>query len=265
MLKRHNVISGKLSIINYFRLKKKFNTKKRRYLLNIKNKYLLKFNRKRNIYFIILLNIYFNIFRKYILFFTLNKENNLNYLKFYFIRYIYSFYFFFKKTYIYIKLNNLLNIYFSSLDLLSNKIKRIKLKKRIRKKLRFYYDLIYNNKYKVYKLKVKMVNSNFFITLTDPYDNVIISRSTGQVSEDRKKKVKLSPYLVTRMMYLILYKLRKLKIKYLNFFVNTKINRHINNVMKALKGYRYTKILKVFFSKPIPHHLGTRKPKLRRL
>lgn len=118
---------------------------------------------------------------------------------------------------------------------------------------------------KIYKIKVRMVNTNFFITLTDPKDRVIVSKSTGQVSGSRKKKVKLSPYLATRMTYGILTKLRKLKIRSLFFFVNTKINRHIHNVMKVLKRFRYTKVLRVIFSKPIAHHIGLRKPKLKRL
>jgi len=120
-------------------------------------------------------------------------------------------------------------------------------------------------KHKIFKLKVKMVNSNFFITLTDYNDNVIIYKSTGQVSDNRKKKVKLSPYLVTKMMSSILYKLKKNRIKNLFFFVNSKINRHVNNVMKCLKTLRHVKVLKVLFSKPLAHHLGTRKPKVRRL
>jgi len=157
-------------------------------------------------------------------------------------------------------LKDVFNISFSELSLL----KKRRLKKRIKKKLRFYYNL-YTKRSKIYKLKVKMFNSNFFITLTDYNNKVIVSKSTGHVSENRKKKVKLSPYLVHKMMYPILNKLRKKKIKFLFFFINTKINKQLNNVIKILKNNYYTKILKIIFSKPIAHHIGTRKPKLRRL
>jgi ribosomal protein S11 len=150
------------------------------------------------------------------------------------------------------------------MEVMSVRKGKYRLKRRVKRKLNFYYKL-YEKKQKIFKLKVKMVNSNFFITLTDYNDKVIVYKSTGQVSENRKKKVKLSPYLVTKMMSSILYRLRKNKIKLLFFFVNSKINRHVNNVMKSLKTIRRIRILKVLFSKPLAHHLGTRKPKLRRL
>lgn len=263
MMRSYNRVLKKDNVKNYFRIKKFFFKKKSR-LLKLKRRDLFKFLKRKRFYMFFILNKFFKLFKKYVLFFSLLMNNgNFDLFKFYFLRFIYSFLFFFKKTRINQRLKNMLHKYSSSL-LLLNKAK-LKLRRRVRKKIRFYYDLVYTNKYKVYKLKVKMVSSNFFITLTDPNDNVIISRSTGHVAENRKKKVKLSPYLVTNMMYLVLGKLRKLKIKYLNIFVNTKINRHINNVVKSLKSARYTRILKIFFSKPIPHHFGTRKPKLRRL
>jgi len=264
MLRSYNRVLKKDKIKNYFRIKKVFFKKKSK-LVRLKRKDLYKFLKRKRLYNFFLLNKFFKMFKKYVLFLSLLKNKDNSFFRFYFLRFIYSFLFFFKKTRINQKLKGMLYKYSSNLVLLNKAKLKSKLRRRVRKKIRFYYDLVYTNKYKVYKLKVKMVSSNFFITLTDPNDNVIISRSTGHVAENRKKKVKLSPYLVTNMMYLVLNKLRKLKIKYLNIFVNTKINRHINNVVKSLKGARYTRILKIFFSKPIPHHFGTRKPKLRRL
>jgi len=204
--------------------------------------------------------VYFNFYKKLIFFYGFFKHEV--FLKFYFFNIINKLLFLLKRTVINKILKTSLVLCLKELKL--NKKKKYKIKRRIKRKLLFYYRLSKYKK-KIYKLKVKMVNSNFFITLTDYADNVIASRSTGQVSENRKKKVKLSPYLVTKMMRVVLKKLRKLKIKFLYFFINTKINRHINNVMKVIKNFRYTKILKIFFSKPIAHHYGTRKPKLRRL
>jgi ribosomal protein S11 len=265
MLRDYNRDIKKDKIKNYYRIKK-FYFKKKSRLLRLKKKDLYRFLKRKRKYNLFFFNKFFKVFKKYVLFFSLIKNKlPLFFFKFYFLRFIYSFLFFFKKANINKKLKYILRKYTSKLLLLRKAKFRSKLKPNVRRKIRFYYDLVYTNKYKVYKLKVKMVNSNFFITLTDPNDKVIISRSTGHVAENRKKKVKLSPYLVTNMMYLVLSILRKLKIKYLNIFINTKINRHINNVVKSLQDARHTRILKIFFSKPIPHHFGTRKPKLRRL
>jgi len=207
-----------------------------------------------------IISFYFDFYKKLIIFYGFFK--NYFFFKFFFFNIINIFLYLFKKTVINKILKISLNLCLKELKL--SKKKKFRIKRRIRKKLLFFYKL-YKYRKIIYKLKVKMVNSNFFITLTDHADNVLVSRSTGQVSENRKKKVKLSPYLVIKMMRAILKKLKKLKIKFLYFFVNTKINRHINNVIKSIQNFRYTKILKIFFSKPIAHHFGTRKPKLRRL
>lgn len=204
---------------------------------------------------------YFNFYKKMLSLLGFLHRSEI-FFKFFFYKYLNVLIYFFKKTILSKSTKAGLLLGFKELRPL--KKKKFKIRRRVKKKLLFAYKLSRYIK-RIYKLKVRMVNSNFFITLTDYNDKVILSRSTGQVSENRKKKVKLSPYLVTRMMYGVLKRLRKMRIKYLYFFVNTKINRHINNVMKILKTFRYTRILRFFFSKPIAHHFGTRKPKLRRL
>jgi len=246
-------------INNYFFVKNTY-LKKKALILKKRNKYLVYFFQN-------IKTIYWKVFNLFLLkiwksSFFLSLNYNKYVLKFVFFKYMYFFSSFFKRTILSNALKDIFNISLSEF-LIENKGK-LRLRKRIRRRLLFYYDLYKKKKY-IYKLKVRMVNSNFFITLTDYNDKVIIYRSTGQVSDSRKKKVKLSPYLVTKMMYSVLYNLRRKKIKFLFFFVNSKINRHINNVMKCLKNARHTKILKVFFSKPLAHHIGTRKPKLRRL
>jgi ribosomal protein S11 len=152
----------------------------------------------------------------------------------------------------------------SLVEVLALKKRKFRLRRRIKKKLSFFYSL-YDKKKKIFKLKTRMVNSNFFITLTDYNNKVLMYKSTGQVSENRKKKIKLSPAIVMKMMSPILYLLKKKRIKLLFICINSKINRHINNVIKCLKKNRRIRILKILFSKPIAHHFGTRKPKLRRL
>jgi ribosomal protein S11 len=224
---------------------------------------------KDNLYLRAFKLFFFKFLRKISLFSLL--FNNL-FFKFYLFKYLKFFILRFRKTTLNISLKDIFNMSFTDFSSLSRGKsksrsrgkKKFKITKRIKRKLRFYYNL-YKKTKKFYKLKLKMVNSNFFITLTDFKNNVILTKSTGQVSGNRKKKVKLSPYLVARMMYPVLNKIRKMKIKFLFLFVNSKINRHINNVIKSLKNNSSTKILKIIFSKPIAHHFGTRKPKLRRL
>lgn len=248
---------------NYIYIKKRRFLKNKFYFLKKRRKFRFKFLKKKKIKLKKIIKFYFNFLKKLIS--ITSVINDKNFYKFYLLKIIKKYIYYLKKAVVF-KLfkGNLIN----SLKELKVKFKfkrrKFRIKRRIKKKLLFFYKLSkYKNK--IYKLKVRMVNSNFFITLTDSLNNVIVSKSTGQVSGNRKKKVKLSPYLVTKMMSSILRKLRKLKIKFLYFFVNTKINRHINNVIKMFQDFRYTKILKVFFSKPIAHHFGTRKPKLRRL
>lgn len=243
---------------NYYFLKNKY-FKKNIYFFKNKKKYYNYYLKNVNEMYIKAFNLYF-FYLKNINLIIYTKKNFL--FKFVFFKYLNILFKKFKRSILFNLLKDSFNISFS--EMLSLQKGKLHLRKKFKKKLYFYYNLYMKKKY-IYKLKVKMVNSNFFITLTDYNDNVIISRSTGQVSENRKKKVKLSPYLVTKMMYSIINGLKKKKIKFLFFFINSKINRHINNVMKCLKTFRYTKILKVFFSKPIAHHFGTRKPKLRRL
>ena len=114
-------------------------------------------------------------------------------------------------------------------------------------------------------LKIKTVDTNFFITVTNYKHEVIINKSTGQVSEERRKKIKLSPYTINNMVFDIIKKIKELKLKYIIIHVNSRVNRNIRNIFKILKRSLKLKIIKLEFSKPIPHHFGTKKPRLRRL
>ena len=196
---------------NYYFLKNKY-FKKNIFFFKNKRKYYLYFLKNINIVYIKAFNYFLNNIRN-INISSYTRESFL--FKFFFIKNLNKNFKIFKKNIIFKLLKDNFNISLS--EMLSLQKGKLYLKKKFRKKLYFYYNLYMKKKY-IYKLKVKMVNSNFFITLTDYNDNVIISKSTGQVSENRKKKVKLSPYLVTKMMYSIISGLKKKKNKIFIFF-----------------------------------------------
>jgi len=78
-------------------------------------------------------------------------------------------------------------------------------------------------------------NANFFITLTDLKGNVVSTVSTGRVSYSRRKKYKLSPLLVYKMMKLILLKLKEHDIKFIRFHVRCAVNKHVFILTKLLQ------------------------------
>jgi len=114
-------------------------------------------------------------------------------------------------------------------------------------------------------LKVRTLPTNFFITLTDYKHEVIIYRSTGHVSENRKKKTKMTPFTINAMIYDIIAKIKELRIKYMIAHINTKVNKNVRNVFRTIGRAVKLNLVKAEYSKPIPHHFGTRKPKPRRL
>jgi hypothetical protein len=67
------------------------------------------------------------------------------------------------------------------------------------------------------------------------------------------------------MIFDIIRKIKSLKIKYMIVQINSKINKNIKNVFRTIGSSVNTKLVKAEFSKPIPHHFGTRKAKPRRL
>jgi len=67
------------------------------------------------------------------------------------------------------------------------------------------------------------------------------------------------------MIYDIIKKIKSLKIQYIIVYINSKINKNIKNIFRTIGNSVNTKLIKAEFSKPIPHHFGTRKPKPRRL
>jgi len=135
---------------------------------------------------------------------------------------------------------------------------------KLKKKVFFFFDL---NKIKdqFFRIKVKTVDTNLFLTLTNYKHEVIIYKSTGQVSENRKKKTKLSPFTISRLAVGIIKKIRNLKIQYIILNINTRMNKNIRNIFRSIKNAVRVKIVEANYSRPIPHHFGTRKAKPKRL
>jgi hypothetical protein len=67
------------------------------------------------------------------------------------------------------------------------------------------------------------------------------------------------------MIFDIIKKIKSLKIKYIIVHINSRMNKFIRSVYRTVGRATNVKVVKVEFSKPIPHHFGTRKPKPKRL
>jgi len=93
---------------------------------------------------------------------------------------------------------------------------------------------------------------------------VIVYMSAGQVSDSFNIKKKRSYFLVNYMMSSIIYKLKENHIKKIRLILKSNISRHMYKVVQILKsnGFFFDCIK---FLKPLPHHFGQRRKKLRRL
>jgi ribosomal protein S11 len=116
-----------------------------------------------------------------------------------------------------------------------------------------------------FHIKVRAVDTNLFLTLTNHKHQVIIYRSTGHVSESRKKKTKLSPFTISKMTFDVIKKMKDLNIQYMILNINTKINRNIRTIVRSISTAVRVKVVQAHYSKPIPHHFGTKKPRPKRL
>lgn len=116
-----------------------------------------------------------------------------------------------------------------------------------------------------FHIKIRAVDTNLFLTLTNHKHEVIIYRSTGHVSENRKKKTKLSPFTINKMTFDVIKKIKDLKVQYIILNINTKMNRNIRNMFRSISTAVRVKVVQAYYSKPIPHHLGTKKPRPKRL
>jgi len=113
-------------------------------------------------------------------------------------------------------------------------------------------------------INIKHTVSNFFIVITDLDGKVIGYCSAGQVSDSNNVKKKRSFFLVNPMMNRLVLKLRKLNIKHIRVRIRSNVTHHTRKILEFLKngGFR---IQHIVFAKPIPHHFGQRRRKLKRL
>jgi len=113
-------------------------------------------------------------------------------------------------------------------------------------------------------LHFKNSYSNYFITLTDLSFNVIYSCSSGLISYSNNKKQKISSVVCYPMFYRILNVLKKFRIKKLLFVIKGSFDKFFYNAFFFFKEHFY-RIGTLSVIKSLPHHLGQRKCKARRI
>jgi ribosomal protein S11 len=136
-------------------------------------------------------------------------------------------------------------------------IKRIARKEQIKRKRKLLRK-------KICIIMFKKTNTNFFIVVTDLNGKVITYSSAGTVSYSNNSKKKNSVFLVNYMMPKIISILKSLRVDTLRIVLKSNINKHVYQAMRYINACRL-KIEHVAFLKPIPHHSGQRKKKLKRL
>ncbi len=226
------------------------------YKIYLKNKFLLN-NININLY--LYKNINLNKLRVKV-YFLKNKLFNL--LKFL----LYS-YFFFKN-------NKLVYIKKQTIDLMEKKVNNYIFKDSKKK----FYKLLFIKKMniklkkkKILKLKkkscfliLKKNNNNFFCILSDFKGKIIFYNWVGQFNDSHNIKNKRSFYLIFNIAKNILKKLKRLKINNLVVKIRSNITSQMYGLLGFLKNYNI-KVNRIIFRRPIPHHLGQRKKKLRRI
>lgn len=155
-------------------------------------------------------------------------------------------------------------------------LKRIK--KYLKKKKKYNYNLRlkslikFKNKKRnsiknkqLYTLILKHSNNNFFITINNYKNRTLWHRSAGQFFESEKHNIKLkrSHLLINEMIPFIKEKINELKIKYVKLYLKSNISRHIYKIMNFIVKQNI-KVYLIKFIKPMPHHRGSRKKKLKR-
>lgn len=151
------------------------------------------------------------------------------------------------------------NFFFRVQTLNYNKLLLIKYLKNL--KLQFKNK---NKKVKTCLLILKKNNNNFFVILSDFNNKIISYKWAGQFNEVHNIKNKRSYYLIFPIIKNILKKLKKLKIYNIIVKIKSNITPHMYKAIQLLQDNNII-IKKIYFRKPIPHHFGKRKKKLRRI
>lgn len=144
------------------------------------------------------------------------------------------------------------------------------LKKRNRKFRRKYFlirkykRLAFRRKKRTGILHFRKYYSNYYITLTDLSHNVIFSCSAGSVSDTNNKKTKMSNVVSMPIFFRIKFFLQAFKIRNLKFVFRNKMDKVFFNAIHFFTKRGYN-IKSYSFVKRMPHHLGQRKQKPRRI
>ena len=109
-----------------------------------------------------------------------------------------------------------------------------------------------------------MYYSNYYVTLTDLSHNVIYACSAGSVSSSDNKKTKMSNAVALPIFFRIIFFLRAFKIRTLKFVFRARMDKMFFIALNFFqkKGY---KIKTYSMVHRVPHHLGQRKQKPRRI
>jgi len=149
-------------------------------------------------------------------------------------------------------------------SILNNEIKYItvnkyknKFKKMLKRRKRF-------SRMKTAILHFKSSYSNYFITLTDLSFNVVYSCSSGLLSYSNNKKQKTSTVVCYPMLYRILKVLKTHKVRRLYFVIKSNFDKFFYNAFFFFRE-NYFKIGNLYLIKNLPHHLGQRKRKAKRI
>lgn len=172
-----------------------------------------------------------------------------------------------------IKITNSKELYKNEIiDRLTKYLKKNTAIQSMRRAKRYGYSLRWRRKFKknyykknIFNLVLKQSNNNFFITINDSNNNTLWHRSAGQFfgSDKHNIKIKRSHLLVNDMLPFLKNKLREYKIKCLKIYLKSNITRHMYKVIDYLTKQNII-FYYIKFIKPMPHHKGDRKKKLKR-
>jgi len=116
----------------------------------------------------------------------------------------------------------------------------------------------------IFKLLLSHTNNNFFVVLTNANGKVLWYGTSGQVCEFYNIKRKRSHFLVKDLNERLEKRLYHFRVKRLEIFVRSNTTRHIQKVVSFINRKRI-KTRFLILNRPLPHHFGQRKKKLRRI
>jgi ribosomal protein S11 len=143
--------------------------------------------------------------------------------------------------------------------LLFNKFKIIKYMFKEKKKLMYKERKLVNC-----ILTLKKTNNNFFIIISDMKNKVLAYRWAGQLNETHNVKNKRSFFLIFPLARYVIKILKKFNISRLSIRILSNVTSNMYKLVQLIQDSNI-KIDRIYFRKPVPHHLGKKKKKLRRI